>query len=53
MNNVATPTLWLYSIHSKNAELNHLLESNHIKPPKLMNNNSNDENDYEKRIFKK
>ncbi|KAK8840169.1 hypothetical protein M9Y10_031109 [Tritrichomonas musculus] len=39
-NNVElTPSLWLYSIHSKNAELIHLLESNEIKPPKLMNNN--------------
>ena len=39
MNNAElTPSLWLYSIHSKNAELIHLLESNKIKPPSLMTN---------------
>ena len=44
MNNVElTPSLWLYSIHSKNAELIHLLESNEINPPKFMNNNSKEE----------
>ena len=29
------PSLWLYTIHSKNAELIHLLESNEIPPPKF------------------
>ena len=29
-----TPSLWLYAIHSKNAELIHLLESNEVPPPK-------------------
>ncbi|KAK8881362.1 hypothetical protein M9Y10_004098 [Tritrichomonas musculus] len=34
MNNVElTPSLWLYSIHSRNVELFHLLESNKIDPP--------------------
>ena len=27
------PALWLYSIHSNNAEMIHLLEENHVKPP--------------------
>lgn len=27
-----TSSLWLYAIHSKNADLIHLLEENHIKP---------------------
>ena len=35
-----TESLWLYAIHSKNAELIHLLESNKISPPKFMNNNN-------------
>ena len=39
MNNVElTPSLWLYSIHSKNAELVHLLESNEVQPPEDSNN---------------
>ena len=29
------PSLWLYSIHSKNAELFHLLESNEVQPPEV------------------
>ena len=28
-----TPFLWLYTIHSKNSELIHLLESNEVPPP--------------------
>ena len=32
-----TPSLWLYTIHSKNAELIHILEYNEVQPP---------ENDY-------
>ena len=28
-----TPSLWLYAIHSQNAEIIHLLESNEIEPP--------------------
>ena len=27
------PSLWLYAIHSKNAELIHLLEENNVEPP--------------------
>ena len=39
MNNVElTPSLWLYSIHSKNAELFHILESRQTNPPKFNNN---------------
>ncbi|KAK8889155.1 hypothetical protein M9Y10_033900 [Tritrichomonas musculus] len=34
MNNVElTPSLWLYSIHSQNAEIIHLLEYNEVQPP--------------------
>ncbi|KAK8887603.1 hypothetical protein M9Y10_038654 [Tritrichomonas musculus] len=33
LNNVQlTPSLWMYAIHSNNAELIHLLEENHIQP---------------------
>ena len=28
-----TPSLWIYAIHSKNAELIHFLEENHVNPP--------------------
>ena len=39
MNNAElTPSLWLYAIHSKNAELIHLLESNEVPPPKSKRN---------------
>lgn len=32
-NNVElTPSLWIYSIHGKNAEIIHLLEENHVEP---------------------
>ena len=31
-----TPSLWLYSIHSKNADFIHFLESNKVDPPKFM-----------------
>ena len=35
MNDVKlTPSLWLYTIHSKNAELIHLLESDQVSPPR-------------------
>lgn len=27
-----TPSLWIYSIHGKNADIIHILEDNHIKP---------------------
>lgn len=33
-----TPSLWLYSIHSKNADLIHFLESNKVSPPIYTNN---------------
>ena len=29
-----TPSMWLYAIHSQNAELIKYLEDNHISPPK-------------------
>ena len=39
MNNVElTPSIWLYIIHSKNAELIHLLESHNVPPPKSKRN---------------
>ena len=38
-----TSSLWLYSIHSNNAELIDLLESNRIFPPEFMNNNESKE----------
>ena len=34
-----TPSLWLYTIHSKNADLIHLLEYNKVPPPKYDNTN--------------
>ena len=42
-----TPSLWLYAIHSKKAELIHLLESNKVCPPifKKQNNDENNEED--------
>ena len=32
-----TSSLWLYSIHSQNAELIHILESNKVRPPNKIN----------------
>ena len=29
-----SPSLWIYGIHSNNAELIHFLEENHVEPPK-------------------
>ena len=41
MNDVElTPSLWLYAIHSKNAELIHLLELNNVPSP-IYNTNDN------------
>ena len=42
-----TPSLWLYAIHSKNAELIHLLESNNVPPPdEKENDNKNSTKSY-------
>ncbi|KAK8883930.1 hypothetical protein M9Y10_043032 [Tritrichomonas musculus] len=40
-----TPSLWLYAIHSKNAELIHLLESNEVPPPKYKSDRNDNEED--------
>ena len=40
-----TPSLWLYTIHSENAELIYLLESNKVFPPKITQIKKNEEED--------
>ena len=48
-----TPSLWLCAIHSKNAELIHLLEYFHIKPPiNSVGNNKNVEEESFNECFK-
>ncbi|KAK8836363.1 hypothetical protein M9Y10_039706 [Tritrichomonas musculus] len=37
-----TSSLWNFAIHGKNAEIIHLLEENHIQPPKCLNKNKDD-----------
>ena len=55
LNNVVLkPSLWLYAIHSHNAELIHLLESSQVEPPKEKKRDENDHNSsnkYEKCLF--
>ena len=53
MNNAElTPSLWLYSIHSGNAELFHILESNHIIPPFYKSDKDKKEEEEEKEKVK-
>ena len=40
-----TPSLWLYSIHSKNADLIHFLESSTVSPPIYTNNDEDNKSE--------
>ena len=47
----ATPSLWLYSIHSNNSEMIYYLESNKIPTPTFQNNDDNDYFGYEEEEY--
>ena len=46
-----TPSLWLYTIHSKNAELFHLLETYEVPPPESENKEYPSQKNYEQCII--